>query len=112
MGMNQSKESKNRMVVGFAWYRPEQWQRVRDISADADALEDSYEEWLRLAEEKRRELQSGGLHVERVDIDSEQLILWCNERGLEVNAQTRSRYAVEKLSELHGDQPGPRRGRN
>ena len=41
--MKQSKESQNKMVVGFAWYRPEQWQRVRDISTDADSLEDSYE---------------------------------------------------------------------
>ncbi|CAN5888701.1 hypothetical protein BH18ACI4_BH18ACI4_01350 [soil metagenome] len=71
------------MVVGFAWYRPEQWQRVRDISSDVEALEDSHEEWLALAEKKVKELQSPGLRVEKVDIHSEQLILWCNERGLE-----------------------------
>jgi len=102
--MNKSKESQNKMVVGFAWYRPEQWQRVRDISADADALEDSYEEWLRLAEAKLKELGSSGLHVKKVDVDSEQLILWCNEQGLEVNSQARARYAGEKLRELDRDQ--------
>jgi hypothetical protein len=102
--MKKSKESQNKMVVGFAWYRPEQWQRVRDISADADELEDSYEDWLRLAEGELKKLQSSDLRVEKVDIDSEQLILWCNEQGMEVNTQARSRYAAEKLSELDRDQ--------
>jgi len=77
---------------------------VRNISSDADALEDSYEEWLSLAERKLQELSFSGLQVEKVDVHSEQLILWCNERALEVNAQSRSRYAAEKLQELHGDQ--------
>jgi hypothetical protein len=46
--MTEPNESKQKLVVGFASYRPAQWQRVRDISSDADALEDTYEEWLRL----------------------------------------------------------------
>jgi hypothetical protein len=102
--MKDPKNTPDKIVVGFAWYRPEQWQRVRDISSDTGALEDSYEEWLSLAEQKLKELSSSGLQVEKVDVHSEQLILWCNERGLEVNAQARSRYAAERLQELHGDQ--------
>jgi len=101
--MTEPNESKQELVVGFAWYRPAQWQRVRDISTDADDLEDTYEEWLRLAEAKFAELKAGGLRVEKVDVDSERLILWCNERGLEMNAQARSRYAAEALREIHGD---------
>ena len=102
--MKESKESQDQIVIGLAWYRPEQWLRVRDISSDADSLEGSYEEWLRSAEQKLEELSSSGLQVEKVDVHSEQLILWCNERGLEVNGQARSRYVAEKLQELHGDQ--------
>ena len=86
--------------MGFAWYRPEQWQRVRDISTDADNLEETYEEWLRLAEQKLKQLSASNMRVEKIDIDSEQLVLWCNERGLEINGQARSRYAVDKLREL------------
>jgi hypothetical protein len=103
--MTEPNESKQKMVVGFAWYRPAQWLRIRDISSDADDLEDTYEEWLRLAEQKFAELRAAGLHVEKVDVDSERLILWCNERGLEMNAQARSSYAAETLRELHSDHP-------
>ena len=101
--MTEPNESKQKLVVGFAWYRPAQWQRVRDISSDADDLEDTYEEWLRLAEQKLAELRAAGLSVEKVDVDSERLILWCNEHGLEMNAQARSSYAADMLREMHRD---------
>jgi hypothetical protein len=102
--MKDSNESQNRMVIGFAWYRPEQWRRVREISADTDALAESYLEWLQLAEEKMMELRATGLRVEKVNVHSEELILWCNERALEINAEARSRYAAERLSELDQNQ--------
>jgi hypothetical protein len=87
-------------VVAIVWYRPEQWQRVRDIAADSDEFEDSYVEWLQLAEEKAKDLKGRGLRVEKVELDSEKLILWCNERGLENNAKARALYVAERLSEL------------
>jgi predicted RNA-binding protein len=98
--MKDSTQSPNKPVVAIVWYRPEQWQRVRDIAADSHEFEGSYVECLQLAEEKAKELKGRGLRVEKVDLDSEKLILWCNERGLENNGQARSRYAAERLAEL------------
>ena len=91
-------------VIAIVWYRLEQWQRVRDIAADSDQFEDSYVEWLQLAEEKAKQLKGAGLRVEKVELDSESLVLWCNERGLENDAKARSLYAAEKLSELEKKQ--------
>ena len=99
-GMNDSNESQDEMIIAVVWYRPEQWQRVRDIATDADELEASYAQWVQVAEEKLKQLRSSGLRVEKVDVDSEKLILWCNERGLENDAKARSLYAAERLSEL------------
>ena len=99
-----SIESHDTMVLGFAWYRPDQWRRVREISADEDDLHDSYLEWLQSAEERLQELRSSGLRVEKVDVHSEALILWCNERGLENNGAARSRYVAERLSQLERGQ--------
>ena len=98
--MKDSSEAQDEMVIAIVWYRPEQWQRVRDIATDSDEMEASYIEWLKVAEEKLKELRRSGLRVEKVDVDSEKLILWCNERGLENNGQARSQYAAERLSEL------------
>jgi len=99
-GTTMKESSENRVAIGFAWYRPQQWQRVRDISDDAEDLSDTYLEWLQLAEENFNQLRSSGLHVEKVDIDSEQLIIWCNEQGLPITRESRSQYAAEKLKEL------------
>ena len=98
--MKDSTASHDKPVIALVWYRPAQWQRVRDIAADSDEFEDSYVEWLQLAEEKAKELKGRGLRVEKVDLDSEKLILWCNERGLENDAKARTLYAAETLSEL------------
>jgi hypothetical protein len=98
--MRDSNEPQNEMVIAIVWCRPEQWRRVRDIAVDADEMEPTYAEWLEQAEEKFKQIQSSGVRVEKVDVDSEKLILWCNERGLENDGQARSRYAAERLSEL------------
>ncbi len=98
--MKDSTQSQDKPVVAIVWYRPKQWQRVRDIAADSDEFEDSYVEWLQSAEERLKELRSSGLRVEKVDLDSEKLIRWCNGRGFENNAKARSQYAAERLREL------------
>jgi hypothetical protein len=99
-GAVMKETSDDKMAIAFAWYRPEQWHRIRDISSDAEDMDDSYLEWLQLAEEKLNELQSSGLRVEKIEIDSEQLIRWCNEQGLDINGKSRSKYAAAKLGEL------------
>ena len=93
-------ETHDEMVVAFVSYRPEQWQRIRETATDAEELEMSYSEWLQVAEERFKQVQSAGFRVEKVDVDSEELIRWCNERGLENNGRARSSYAAEKMSEL------------
>ena len=84
-------------MIGVAWYRINQWQRLRAVSIDADNLEDTYEEWLREAEQKVAEFGALGLRVEKVDVDVEQLIAWCNERGLKLDGGARSMYVTERL---------------
>jgi hypothetical protein len=40
---------KARMVTGVAWYRAEQWQRLREVAADVENLEENHEAWLQTA---------------------------------------------------------------
>lgn len=87
---------ENQIVIGVAWWRPEQWQRLHDISQDSSLLEESYDDWLASAENLLREVRSGHV-LERVDVDVEQLLAWCNENGLPVNSQSRARYVSDFL---------------
>ena len=96
-----NNEGESRVVTGVAWYRPEQWQRFREVAEDVENLEESYEAWLQTAERLIREGIPSNLSVEKVDVDVEALLAWCNARGLAVNALTRSRYVSETLREKY-----------
>jgi hypothetical protein len=65
----------SRMVTGVAWYRPEQWARLREISEDVENLEDTYEEWRQKAEQVLRDSIPAEVTVEKVDIDGKKLWL-------------------------------------
>ena len=92
--MKNSTDSK--MVTGVVWYRPEQWARLREISEDVENLEDTHEEWRQKAEQLLRDCPAN-VTMEKVEIDVEEVLAWCNVLGLHMNAQSRARYVSDKL---------------
>jgi hypothetical protein len=95
------EERLKAVVMGVAWYRPEQWERLREISEDGDKLETTYKEWAKNAERALQEMQKVGMHPEKVEIDVEELLRWCNERDRPVDASARVQYTTEKLAQRH-----------
>lgn len=93
------KQSRSRAgsVVGFAWYRREQWQRLRQVSADVEELEESYHEWLATASTRFRQLQELGFNIRRADVDVEDLVEWCKQQGRPVDGAARADYVAEGL---------------
>lgn len=85
--------------VGYAWYRAEQWERLRDVSADRDNLEESFEEWVELAARRYEKMRREGLRLQKVDV--EELLKWCKGRGIPVDASARSEFAAHKLRERY-----------
>jgi hypothetical protein len=85
-------------VVGVAWYRPDQWQRLLEVAADSDSLHNTHPEWEIEATVRLQDLRNMGISVYRVDVDVEELLRWCNERDLELDGAARSRFVAEKLS--------------
>ena len=90
--------------MGLAWYRPDQWPRLRAISEDRDQLELNHEEWLRMASERFDDLRRQGQQVQKVEVDVEDLLKWCRTRGLPVNSSTRAQYAAARLRSLEEGQ--------
>ncbi|MGO9275615.1 MAG: hypothetical protein ACLQOO_36155 [Terriglobia bacterium] len=94
------RRGKQQGIVGVGWYRPEQWQRLLEISSDRDQLEDTHEEWLENATRVFNRLKRLGGPVVKMDIDVEDMLAWCAKNGLAVNGESRAKYIVEKTS--HG----------
>jgi len=87
------------MVTRCAWYRAEQWDHLLEISTDRDELEDTYEEWVSNAEESLRNMRKAGIYAEKVDVDVEALLMWCQGKGREVDNAARAAYVADLLRE-------------
>jgi hypothetical protein len=93
----QEKRLRENVKVGIACYLPEQWDRLREISDDADHLEKTHAEWAAVLEGQWAALVKEGLVPEKVMIDVNEIEAWCRARELPINASSRSRYAAELL---------------
>jgi len=83
--------------VGVAWYTRGQWAAVRAIASDPETFEETYEEWVRGAEQALHELAQTGLVLEKVAINSQALEAWCQQSGRPVNSEARAAFAAELL---------------
>ena len=93
--------NETKIVSGVAWYRPEQWQRLREVSEDVDNLEETYDAWLKTAERLIRDGIPADVVVEKIDIDVEEVLAWCNVRGLPMNTASRAQFVSERVRQKH-----------
>src|SRR5205807_9053973 len=70
--------NQSRIITGVAWYRSEQWQRLREVSEDVANLEETYDAWLQTAERMIRDGIPADVVVEKIDVDVEEVLAWCN----------------------------------
>jgi hypothetical protein len=94
---SKKKKGAPTLVVGVAWYRREQWPRLREIAADPEMIEETYEEWFEIAEERFGDIRLPGVQIKKVDVDVEELMAWCQERGFLIDSRARAQYVSEKV---------------
>jgi hypothetical protein len=80
-------------AVGMAWFKPENFVRLRAMFEDGHKLHRTYPEWLKAAEAGCDTFEKRGVTVVRVDIDPDQFPEWCKSKGLQLNAAARTEYA-------------------
>jgi hypothetical protein len=90
---DKNKERESDILGGLAWYRPEQWARLLEVSVDRDSLEKTYAEWIPIAEKTMFDLKRAGISPQKVFIDIEELIAWCQVKKRPVNAAARAEFA-------------------
>ena len=98
--MAKSKVNSPATVIGVVWYRPEQWEIMRNVAVDRDKLEDTYAEWLMDAERAVKQLQQRGLRVIKVDIEVADLMLWCENQRFPLDGEARSKYTAFRVEQL------------
>ena len=88
-------------VLGVAWYKPEQWDRLLDISSDRAELENTYDEWKVAAEENLVNLAQHGYKLRKVHIDVERLLICCNSQNRAVERDARTEFNLCITLRLH-----------
>ena len=83
--------------VGFAWYKPDQWSRLRELAVDVAQLEEHYEAWLSAAQKAEADLGARGVVVERVPVDVDAVADWCRRQGRPFNGAARAEYVAEAM---------------
>ena len=87
--------------LGIPWYGPGDWHALRAAAVDPEELESSYDEWLRLCSQSCAELSADGIDVKRIHIDAAELIGWCRERRIPLDARARAHFASEGFHREH-----------
>ena len=91
------KANSSRQRVGVAWYKPGEWEKLRQAVSDPERLELAHREWLQGGKKACREFRANGVDYERVIVAVDELVAWCRERGVPFDAGARSEFAASKL---------------
>lgn len=86
-----------KVVVGVAWFRADQWPLLRSLSVDVDILEQTHVEWEIFAERTMKDMAREGLLARKVDVDVNELRAWCIAKQRPLDASARAAFAVERL---------------
>ena len=91
-------------VVGIYWIDEGDYPALRGIFEDGNKLPLSWREWLKMAEEMKRGLESYGHVVMRVRIDPHTFSDWCASHGMGLSRQARKSFVAAAVKERYGDQ--------
>ena len=92
------KPQARQVQIGVTWYTADQWQLVKAASADADRFEETYEDWVAMAEEATKSMLATGIITERVHVIASELLAWCLAHGKANDAASRSEFVSHVLS--------------
>jgi hypothetical protein len=95
--------SHNRRIdaTGIAWYSRENYVRCLSLFDDGEQLPDTYDDWLKKANETVRQLTLAGQHVIKAEIDPNTFPAWCKAHGFKrIDAQARSYFGTRKAEEV------------
>jgi 23S rRNA A2030 N6-methylase RlmJ len=92
-----NRSIRRKPVAGVCWYSSTQWQELREIAADPERLEETYQEWLVVADQACQKMEASGIAIVKVPVDVQKLVAWCRERNLPIDGKARAQYVVEVM---------------
>lgn len=83
--------------VKLAYYREEDWKRFIDLADDErESLHDNWKDWHKSFLKVKKGLISQGFDVVDIEIDLDELIIFCKIRGIKNDGKARSKFVQTK----------------
>jgi hypothetical protein len=79
--------------AGMAWYKEEDYPKLRALFVDGDEFPEFYDEWLDSAEEDEQRAIARGVELVRIAVEPDAFSAWCKLKELCPDAATRKKYA-------------------
>ena len=86
------KHQISKTVVALAWYFPAQYEMMATISEDSEDLHHTYDQWLSNYGRVTAGLAESGRGFQRVTIDPQHWLQWCEKNKRPLNSDSRQAY--------------------
>lgn len=82
--------------IKLAYYRKKDWKRFIKIIDDRESMHDTWNEWHNAFLKTKKDLILRGFEVENIEIDLDELINYCEIRGIKNDGKARSQFVQAK----------------
>ena len=96
------KKKNYETVFGVGYYRREQWPMLLGSADDRHALEGTYDEWILSFEKGLKNMRAVGIEPLKVDIDINELLVWCKAKGFKNTSEYRAEFIAELCRQGRG----------
>ena len=91
--------------LAMCWYDESQWKILKDVTPET--LDADYATWRQNASRALEQMTAAGHRVRKVAIKADALLRWCEARGVDPDADSRSAYAAWVLQRRHKGRAHP-----
>lgn len=83
--------------AGICWFEKNQWEKLKEVAEDRDRLEETWEEWHARSLDMIDTFATRNIFIEKVSVDLEELIQWCEKNDKSINSATRAEFVTQKM---------------
>lgn len=95
------KASATTLAVCVGWYTQVEWAKIKAAAVDAQRFEDTYVEWVEMAEQALANLRATGVAADRSYVNASELLAWCLAHNKPNDAASRAEFVSEQGRKGH-----------
>ena len=84
--------------VGVGWYTEDEWAKVKASAQDPERFEETFQEWLSMANNALEQLRKTGINAEKSFVSSGALLAWCLVHDKPNTAASRAEFVSQQQS--------------